>query len=621
MGSLHDFPMRKGKAAAKRTAGFAELAQPFLDRDIQIFPLQHNNKNPLKGSNGYKDATTARRQIREWNKENPDSNVGIPTGGGSGFVVLDLDIKNRIDGIANFKDLCKTLGVKIPATYEIRTPSGGKHLFFRTKYATKIRNSAGKLGAGIDVRASGGYVVSECSSISGSQYTRIAGSLDDIATLPQKLRLAIQSSKAKKRRASSRKGTTIPAGKRNDTLFRDACALRDATRQHKATLKLIRLINDADCKPPLGDDELVRIVDSAFDNDGSQDISIRCAGDVELRQLSPLWPGILFKRKVALVAGEPGLGKSLFSCDVAARISRAKNWPGGESPVIGPAPTILISGEDDPDDTIVPRLIAAGADLSKIHIISDVVETREGELSALSIDAHMKSIHAEMLKQKAVLLVIDPISAFLAERDSHRDSSVRALLNKIRQFAVEGDYAVLLISHFNKPGEKVSSAVHRVMGSLGFVAAARSVYAIVRDPGDPDKKLLLPIKNNLGPDTEGFRFRIKTDHKQKIVPRPVRLQWDKEAIDETCIDEILSVSSHKQATEEKKAKIRIWLHRAIRPGQKMASKTFAKERKKRGFSERLVRELLPDFGYKRVQRKGEAHPKWDVIRAKEKTSD
>ena len=100
MGSLHKFP-KKGKAAAERPSGFAKLAQPFLDRDIQIFPLQHNNKIPLKGSNGYKDATTARRQIREWTKENPDSNVGIPTGGGSGFVVLDLDVKNKIDGIEN----------------------------------------------------------------------------------------------------------------------------------------------------------------------------------------------------------------------------------------------------------------------------------------------------------------------------------------------------------------------------------------------------------------------------------------------------------------------------------------------------------------------------------------
>ena len=618
MGSLHDFPMRKGKAAAKRTAGFAELAQPFLDRDIQIFPLQHNNKNPLKGSNGYKDATTARRQIREWNKENPDSNVGIPTGGGSGFVVLDLDIKNRIDGIANFKDLCKTLGVKIPATYEIRTPSGGKHLFFRTKYATKIRNSAGKLGAGIDVRASGGYVVSECSSISGSQYTRIAGSLDDIATLPKKLRLAIQSSKAKKQPGNDR-DDSIPEGTRNSKLFREACALRRIGRKRRATLKLIRTINKTECKPPLDDNEMETLVHSAFDN-ATQEVTTRCAADIEIRPLSPLWPGILFKRKVALVAGNPGLGKSFLCCDVAARISTAAKWPGGEAAVIPPAASVIISGEDDAEDTIVPRLNAAGADLSKIHIISDVVESQGRELAALSIDQHMQFVHSEMLKHKAVLLVIDPISAFMADRDSHKDTSVRALLNKIRQFAVEGDYAALLVSHFNKPSEKVSAAVHRVMGSLGFVAAARSVYAIIKDPQDPDKKLLLPIKNNLGPDTEGFRYRIKTDHKQKIVPRTAYLEWDKEVIEETLIDEVLSVSAHTQATEEKKTKIRKWLRKAIRPGHKMASKTFDVKRKKRGFSYGMVKKLMPDFGYKRVQQKGE-HPKWDVFRAKEESTD
>ena len=611
MGSLHDFPMRKGKAAAKRTAGFAELARLFLDCDMPVFPV-NESKQPLT-KRGFKDASADPQQVKRWAKKHPAANIAFPTGQSTGIVVVDLDVKNGINGIANFKKLCKELGISIPPTYTLRTPSGGKHFYFKSQHAADINSSASKLAPGVDVKAIGGYIVGEGSVIDGNRYSRISGSLDELATMPKKLRLALQS-KAKKRRASSRKGTTIPAGKRNDTLFRDACALRDATRQHKATLKLIRLINEADCKPPLDDSELERIVNSAFDNDGSQDISIRCAGDVELRQLSPLWPGVLFRRKVALVAGEPGLGKSLFSCDVAARISRAKNWPGGEPPVIGPAAVIMLSGEDDAEDTVVPRLIAAGGDLSKIHIISDVVESREGELCALSIDAHMKSIHSEMLKQKAALLVIDPISAFLAERDSHRDSSVRALLNKIRQFAVEGDYAVLLISHFNKPGEKVSSAVHRVMGSLGFVAAARSVYAIVKDPGDPDKKLVLPIKNNLGPDTEGFRFQIKTDHKQKIHPRTVRLHWDKEAIDETCIDEILaSTTPRAEATKAKEKKVKEWLHKAIKPGHKMLSVKFDAIAKQKGFSSQKVTEFMLDFGYEREKEPGFAAV-WYVIR-------
>ena len=514
--------------------------------------------------------------------------------------------------------MCDQRGITIAQTYKMRTPSGGQHLYFRTSFASKIKNSAGKLGLGIDVRGEGGYVIAEGSSIEGKTYKCVGGKLDDIARLPKKLREAIQTTRPKKQPGKSR-GDSIPAGKRNDTLFRTACDLREIGRKRRATLKLVRLINGTDCKPPLGDDELERIVKSAFDYE-AEEITIRCAGDVELMPLSPLWPGVLFRRKVALVAGEPGLGKSLFCCDVAARISRAKNWPGGEAAVISPAASIMISGEDDAEDTIVPRLLAAGGDLSKIHIISDVVESRAGELSALSIDQHMKSIHSEMLKQKAALLIFDPVSAFMADRDSHKDTSVRALLNKIRQFAVEGNYAVLLISHFNKPGEKVSSAVHRVMGSLGFVAAARAVYAFVKDPQDSDKKLLLPIKNNLGPDTEGFRCRIKVDHKQKLASRPVYLKWDKEAVAETRIDEVLSLSPQKQATEEKKKKIKKWLRKAIKPGHKMASTKFNDELKKKGFSSRMVTKLMPKFGYKRVPREG-LRPRWDVVRAKGKNKD
>ena len=525
-------------------------------------------------------------------------------------MVIDCDIKNKIDGIGNFKSLCDQRGIKLPETYEVRTPSRGKHFYFKSKHAGAIKNSTSALAPGVDVRAQGGYVLGEGSTINGNQYTCIDGNLDDIAKLPTKLLRALRT--AKKKPQGKSHDDSIAEGTRNSKLFRDACSLRGTGRKRGASLNLIRAINQKTCKPPLGDDELENIVNSAFDNDTS-DIVISCASDIEPIPLSPLWPGVLFKRKVALLAGEPGLGKSLFCCDVAARISRAATWPGGEPAVIDPAAVIMISGEDDAEDTTVPRLIAAGGDLSKIHIISDVVESPGGELSALSIDQHMKSVHTRMLNKKAALLVFDPVSAFMADRDSHRDTSVRALLNKIRQFAVDGNYAVLLISHFNKPGEKVSSAVHRVMGSLGFVAAARSVYAFVKDPQDSDKRMLLPIKNNLGPDTEGFRCRIRVDHKQKLVPRPVHLKWDSKPVAGTQIDDILSASPRAHATKMKKKKIKKWLHKAIKPGDQMASTKFNEKLKKKGFSSRMVRILMADFGY--IKEKGDGFgAKWYVIR-------
>ena len=516
MGTVHKLPKRKRKAAAKqkRSGGFADLARPFLKHGIPVFPA--NGKIP-EIKEWAKNSSTDPKQIQKWGRQFPNANIAIVTGGASEIVVVDLDCKRGVDGIANFESMCEQAGIKIPNKYSVETPSGGLRLYFHSNFAAKIRNSAGRLGPGIDARASGGYVIAAGSSIGGEKYKCTAGKLDEIARLPGGLRKAMQSAKKTKPQTGNDKGnsTEIVEGTRNTKLFRDACALREIGRNLKATLNLIRAINLQTCKPQLDDDEVVGIVSSADEN-ATQEITMRCASDIELTPLSPLWPGILYRRKVALLAGEPGLGKSLFSCDVAARISCANNWPGGEAAVIDPAPVILISGEDDAEDTIIPRLTAAGGDLSKIHIISDVVESRDGELSALSIDAHMKKIHARMIQCGAALLVFDPVSAFMADRDSHKDTSVRALLNKIRQFAVEGNYAVLLISHFNKPGERISSAVHRVMGSLGFVAAARSVYAFVRDPQDSDKRLVLPIKNNLGPDTAGFRCRIRASTNRNL---------------------------------------------------------------------------------------------------------
>lgn len=252
------FPPR-GKAATKRSK-FEDLARPFLDHDIRVFPLKTDDKIPLKGSNGFKNATTDPVQIKTWGKQFPNSNLGIPTGNASGIIVVDLDRKSGVDGIKAFKLLCKKLGIKMPGTYRLQTPSGGRHLYFRTKYADRIRNSAGRLGPGIDVRGQGGYVVGQGSSIKGKQYKCIEGALDDIAALPKNLRLAIQAKP--ETQPGYEADDSIPKGSRNDTLFTSACGFFREGRDHALTLQFIRAINST-CKPPLTDSEVIGLVKSA----------------------------------------------------------------------------------------------------------------------------------------------------------------------------------------------------------------------------------------------------------------------------------------------------------------------------------------------------------------------
>ncbi len=351
----------------------------------------------------------------------------------------------------------------------------------------------------------------------------------------------------------------------------------------------------------------------------SSSLTRRCASDIEPEQLSPLWKGFLYRRKIALMAGNPGEGKSTGCCDIAARVTRGSDWPGGVKSVADPSHVIMISGEDDAGDTIVPRLIAAGADLSKVHIIDDVFESEAGEATALSIDKHMDEIHRAAVEVEAALVIIDPLAAFMGNRDSRKNSDVRALLNKIRRFAFEGNYAVLGVTHFNKPSaEKATSAIYRVMDSLGFPAAARSCFAFTRDPADSAYRLLLPMKANLGPDTQGYRCRIESDPSQRLSPPPARLVWDDEPVEDQRIDDVLAPAPPREQTRKaKEQKIREWLDGRVKPGGKrVPSKKFNRELKKLKFNAKKVRELMPEYQYRKDKEGFGKAAKWWVVRDK-----
>lgn len=104
------------------------------------------------------------------------------------------------------------------------------------------------------------------------------------------------------------------------------------------------------------------------------------------------------------------------------------------------------------------------------------------------------------------LIVIDPITAYLGGVDSHKNAEVRGLLAPLAAMAAEHAAAVVCVSHLTKAGG--TEAMLRVMGSLGFVAAARAAYLVAKDPDDDRRRLFLPMKNNIVEDTGGLAFRV-----------------------------------------------------------------------------------------------------------------
>ncbi len=258
-----------------------------------------------------------------------------------------------------------------------------------------------------------------------------------------------------------------------------------------------------------------------------------------------LWPGRIALRKVSLIASDPGLGKSLVTVDLVARVTRASPWPIDGTPApLGCA--LILSAEDDAADTIVPRLLAAGADLTRVRLLDcvrDVSARGDPYDRGFSLERDVRLLEGELLRlPDCRLVVVDPISAYLGGTDTHRNAEVRALLTPLTQLAQRHDVAIVAVSHLNK-GTGLSAS-YRVTGSIAFTAAARAVYLIAKDPDDASRRLLMPIKNNLAEDATGLAYRIQVDANGTAFVR-----WDSQAV-RVAADEALNPDPDASAKDE-----------------------------------------------------------------------
>lgn len=234
--------------------------------------------------------------------------------------------------------------------------------------------------------------------------------------------------------------------------------------------------------------------------------------DVQPQRLDWLWTDRIPLGKLTLLAGDPGLGKSFVTCDLSARVSRGAVWPDDATKHQPVGSVVMFNCEDGLADTIRPRLDIAGADVSKIVSIEGATtfdsETGGARQRGFSLVADLPRLE-EVVRDltDCRLIVIDPVSAYCGETDSHKNADVRALLAPLAALAEKYHVAVVMITHLAKgTGTK---AVYRAMGSLAFAAAARAVWHFAKDPDDESRRLMLPAKMNLAPDPTGLAYRIE----------------------------------------------------------------------------------------------------------------
>lgn len=262
-----------------------------------------------------------------------------------------------------------------------------------------------------------------------------------------------------------------------------------------------------------------------FHNDAPH-VGLRCAADIEPEPIHWLWENWLAKGKLHILAGAPGTGKSTLAFALAATITRGGRWPDGSQAQKGYV--IIWSGEDDPRDTIVPRLLACGADVNRVHIV-------EGTFKADGVRAFDPSEDVALLQDtirrrginKPALLIVDSVVSAVAG-DSHKNTETRRGLQPLVDLAQAEGCALLGISHFSK-GTAGRDVVERVTGSLAFGALARVVLATAKMPAEQGGGRMLAIaKSNIGPDSGGFEYELQ---QHPLSDRPeiiaTSLRWGK----------------------------------------------------------------------------------------------
>ena len=273
---------------------------------------------------------------------------------------------------------------------------------------------------------------------------------------------------------------------------------------------------------------------------------LTCFSDIQPENIEWLWPGKIAKGKLTIISGDPGLGKSLLTTNIAACVSRGDLWPieNSHSPL---GDVLLLSAEDDAADTIRPRLDDAKADCSRIHILKSIEEldgSGEKVQSTFSFKRDIITLEETLIGMpQCQLIIIDPVSAYLDGTDGNSNSDIRGLLAPLSELAGKYKVAVLLVSHLNKGGNG-GSAIYRTMGSLAFTAAVRAAYIVTKDANSPERRLWMPVKNNISKDYSGLAYTVvEADNGTAL------LKWEPNVVAMTADEALMPTKSNDEKTQ------------------------------------------------------------------------
>jgi hypothetical protein len=568
-------------------------ALEYAARGWKIFPAVVSKKKSHKAakySNGErwgqtKDPEQIKKDFKQW----PNAGIGLPTGAENGIFVVEADTPkgHNVDGIASLKALEAKHG-KLPDTLMAMSPSGSPHRYFKHPGGCKIKTSASEIAPGVDVKGDGGMVIAPPSTRSDGRY-RWLNELP-IAEAPAAWLLLISTSKEEvsEKEASTEKDVysldqqisyhgnrgesyaaaalrnvadelrATPESGRNNKL--NKCAFRMGTmiaRDWIAREDVESELSDAAKETGLEQDETSKTIQSGItagltkphedlaDNKqnekqvSSSAIEMICAAEVKMKPKEWLWEGHLLRGALQLMTGLPGLGKSQVQIHFMACVTAGLPWPDGAR-AVKPMNVIMVTAEDAIDSDVVPRLKAAGADLTRVHILKYIKIDKKKRQFLLAEDL-AKLEQAIVQVGNVGLVCIDPITAYMGGKtDAHKTTEVRSQLGPLKDLSEHTNVAVSAITH---PAKNAGArAIDHFIASQAFIAAARVGHACFEeleqdeDGGEQTptgRTLFTHVKHSGSRKMPTLAYKIEVVY---IQPEPfvqietTRVVWEKGAV-------------------------------------------------------------------------------------------
>lgn len=377
-----------------------------------------------------------------------------------------------------------------------------------------------------------------------------------------------------------------------------------------------------DMRVPMTGKDVTDLIEAGYSLDGldelpEQEVTLsQLASDVRVRSIEWAWRGYIPLAKLTIIEGDPGDGKSILTLDLAARWSTGAAMPDGTNGV-GPWPVILVSAEDDPGDTIVPRLVAAGAKLTVVHLVTHgVTEDRPFDFAT---GLQQVEYHARLVGARAI--VFDPLVAFIGgDTDTHNDASVRRALQPLKLLAERVRAAVLGVRHLNKAGGPGTKAIYRGTGSIAFTGAARATFLVTADRNDPSSKIFAPVKTNLSarPPSMGYRVEANSEGVPFIVWQGTVATDAQAALDGPPRPASEAQQDRSDELSRKREKRRVcerWLAAFLADSEPLSFAEIAEAGADSGFTKRQLRDALDGIHAEQVRgSEGRRSTRWTLQR-------